>query len=114
MISISLEVRFLSSFDNKFCDPNHKHIITGDLNIIQNAKLRALIGKGPNFREPQKVDFEAAQAIIVEGLDGFIKMLSKIKKVSEASFIPWRDEIINRIENVLVHFLIRSLFLMIQ
>ena len=20
-----------SSFDNKFCDPNHKHIITGDL-----------------------------------------------------------------------------------
>ena len=44
-----------SSFDNKFCDPDHKHIITGDLNIIQNTKLRDLIGKGPNFREPQKV-----------------------------------------------------------
>ena len=96
-----------SSFDNKFCDPNHKHIITGDLNIIQNAKLRDLIGKGPNFREPQKVDFEAAQAIIVEGLDGFIKMFSKIKKVSEASFIPWRNEIITRVENK-IHFAKRS------
>ena len=96
-----------SSFDNKFCDPNHKHIITGDLNIIQNAKLRDLIGKGPNFREPQKVDFEAAQAIIIEGLDGFIKVFSKIKEVSETSFIPWRNEIINRVENK-IHFAKRS------
>ena len=66
-----------------------------------------MIGKGPNFREPQKVNFEAAQAIIVEGLDGFIKMLSKIKKVPEASFKPWMDEIMNRVENK-IHFAKRS------
>ena len=38
---------------------------------------------------------------------GNISLLSKIKKVSEASFIPWRDEIINRIENK-IHFAKRS------
>ena len=37
--------------NSTFCDPTHGHIITGDLRIIQNQKLRKLITKGPNFRE---------------------------------------------------------------
>ena len=32
------------------------HVITGDLSIIPNSKLRDLIGKGPKYREPYKVD----------------------------------------------------------
>ena len=31
------------------------HIITGDLNIIQNQQLRDLISKGPKYREPRVI-----------------------------------------------------------
>ena len=34
-----------------FKDPVHNHVVTGDLRIIRNKKLRKLISKGPNFRE---------------------------------------------------------------
>ena len=38
----------LSPFKNN----DHGHVISGDLNIISDPKLRQLISKGPKFREP--------------------------------------------------------------
>jgi len=43
-----------------FCDPHHKHIITGDLRLIENTKLRKLLTKGPNYREPCSINFSKA------------------------------------------------------
>ena len=34
--------------DSRLCDPHHKDILTGDLQIIKNNKLRNLLTKGPN------------------------------------------------------------------
>ena len=34
-----------------FVVENHGHVLTGDLRIITNSKLRKLVSKGPNFRE---------------------------------------------------------------
>ena len=34
-----------------FIYPHHKHIITDDLRIVGNSKLRKLLTKGPNYRE---------------------------------------------------------------
>ena len=31
-----------------FKDPNHGHIVTGDLRIVEDVKLRKLLSKGPN------------------------------------------------------------------
>ena len=28
-------------------DPNHRHIVTGDIRIVQSSKLRKLLCKGP-------------------------------------------------------------------
>ena len=36
-------------------DPFYGHIISGDLRIIQNNKLRKLISKGPKYREPEPI-----------------------------------------------------------
>ena len=36
----------------------HFHVITGDLSVIPNSKLRDLIAKGPKYREPCKVDWD--------------------------------------------------------
>ena len=33
-----------------FVDENHGHVLTGDLRIIANSKLRQVVSKGPNFR----------------------------------------------------------------
>jgi len=91
-----------SEFDAKFCDPHHKHIITGDLSIIQHALLRDLISKGPSFREPQKVNFDDARSIILDGVDSFIKTLSGVKKIPQSSFSPWKEEIVKKIDCNLV------------
>lgn len=37
--------------DFQFCDPHHKHIITEDISIIGNLKLRKLMAKCLNYRE---------------------------------------------------------------
>ena len=33
--------------ESKFCYEPHGHVITGDLRVIENAKLRELVAKGP-------------------------------------------------------------------
>ena len=40
-----------------FTDPNHGHIVTGDISIVQNNKLRKLLCKGPKYREPVSINF---------------------------------------------------------
>ena len=38
--------------ESKFCYEPHGHVITGDLRVIENARLRELVAKGPKYREP--------------------------------------------------------------
>ena len=40
------------------------HVVTGDLNIIRDAKLRALIEKGPSFREQNPINWKINEDII--------------------------------------------------
>ena len=40
-----------------FTDTNHGHIVTGDIRIVQDNKLRKLLCKGPKYREPVSVNF---------------------------------------------------------
>ena len=35
--------------ESKFCYEPHGHVITGDVRVIENAKLRELVAKGPNI-----------------------------------------------------------------
>ena len=44
---------------SKFCYEPHGHVITGDLRVIENAKLRELVAKGPKYREPNRVNWKA-------------------------------------------------------
>ena len=40
-----------------FADPNHEHIVTGDIHIAQNNKLRKLQCQGPKYSEPASINF---------------------------------------------------------
>ena len=52
-----------------FTDSHHKHIITGDLRLVTNNKLRKLLVKGPKYREPVTIDFDKAKEEIIASID---------------------------------------------
>ena len=56
----------------KYKDPHHNHIITGDLHIVLNNKLRKLFTKGPKYREPAVLSWDKAKEEIVESLEVLI------------------------------------------
>ena len=69
------------------------HILTGNLKIIKNNKLRKLFSKGPKFREPQEIDFDAAKGIVTEEIETFIKTLSNTKRLAPVVFDNWKFSI---------------------
>ena len=46
----------LPSCDSEFYDPHHKHIVSGDLRVITNPKLRTLFSKSQNKREQETLN----------------------------------------------------------
>ena len=58
-------------------------VITGDLPIIPNSKLRDLVTKGPKHREPCKVDW-----------DKNLSLLSLLQEMVELSVLSSRKEMV--------------------
>ena len=44
-----------NKYDNSFINNHYVHIITGNLDIVNNERLCKLISKGPKHREPKKI-----------------------------------------------------------
>ena len=68
---ITLSLTFKREFSiGQFSEADpHGHIITGDLKIIENAKLKELASKGPKYREPNKINWKATENMIFESID---------------------------------------------
>ena len=49
---------------SKFCYEPHCHVITGDLKVIENVKLRELVAKGPKYREPNKINRQSMETMV--------------------------------------------------
>ena len=90
-----------SKYDKKFTDKDYGHIITGNLNIIKDIKLKNLLAKGPNYREPKQIDFEEAKNNIVTSLNQF-RVKEKITKIQ---FDKWKSCIMNEVEIKIVNIL---------
>ena len=57
--------------NSPFGDRHHRHIVTGNLQIIRNV-LRKLSIKGPKYREIRPINLEKAMRWILEGLSNCI------------------------------------------
>ena len=79
-VSFTLNSEPCDCENSSFCDPNHKHIITGDLRIVENTKLGKLLSKGPNYREPRSFNFTKASKAIETALEDCIKRLEQKTK----------------------------------
>ena len=85
--------------NSEFVNDHHGHIVTGDLRIIRNEKLRKLISKGPNYREPKTINWKKCRDGIAEGLaECMCRMASSNKTVKEADMISWRDMILQKVD----------------
>ena len=65
--------------------------MTGDLDNVDNVKLKELICKGPKYREPCTINFDSALDEIREQLDAYKEdYCIKNKNVLKVVFEPWK------------------------
>ena len=86
-----------------FKDPVHNHIVTGDLRIINNNKLRKLLSKGPNFRENKFINYDRCLTSVETALDTLIENLIAKYNLTEESFQAWKNEIISNVRRKVNH-----------
>ena len=76
------------SFVNKDCG----HVVTGDISIFRNCKLREVMSKGPLFREPKSIDFDAIHRSILDNVAVLIQSWSTKEKLPLVCFDGWLDK----------------------
>ena len=84
--------------NSPFLNSDHNHIITGDLNIISNHKLRGLFAKGPKFREPVQFSYQKAKSAILKGVQDCIKSWSNRTSTPLDAFRDWEEKVKQKIE----------------
>ena len=78
---------------SKFCYEPHGHVITGDLMVIENVKLRELVAKGPKYREPNKINWQSTETMISNSIDLYAEQWSKREQVDLKYLSEWKDQI---------------------
>ena len=87
-----------SCANSEFKDQHYQHIITGDLRIVDNKKLRKLFSRGPKYRESKKLDFVSARSEILRGLDDCIDKYCDRQGMNVSVFNAWRGEVLKAID----------------
>ena len=85
--------------NSEFCDPHHKHIVTGDLRFIQNAKLRKLFSKGPNYREKPTTNFKKCKEAIQSALSNTIENMSTNYNIHKDEFNNWYNLVMSKVND---------------
>jgi len=79
--------------ESNFCDPHHGHIVTGDLRIIENNKLRKLLSKGPNYRENKTINYSKCAKTVDDALFLCSAKLANKLQCDISLFTNWQSEI---------------------
>ena len=87
--------------NSKFCYQPAGHVITGDLKIISDSRIRSIISKGPKYRLPSQIDFNKCKEEIAVALNEFCKRWSRREKVECNALNSWKVCIFNIIEKLI-------------
>ena len=71
-------------------DPHHGHVVTGDLRIIENSKIRKLFSKGPNYRENKTINYHRCMSEICKSLDDCASKMAAKYKLDIKDFDNWK------------------------
>ena len=84
---------------SEFLDEHHEHVVTGDLRFITNDKLRKLLTKGPNFREPKTVNYNRCYTVIENSLTEFVEKLAVKCNIDTVTLQPWKDKVLSKVKD---------------
>ena len=84
--------------NSKLCDPDHGHIVTGNLNVITNNKLRSLLTKGPKYRESNKVDWKKVFHCIKRGVCEMQHVWCTSKQVDGSVLNEWSSRLLHEVK----------------
>ena len=76
-------------FKSPFMDPDHGHIVTGNLKVAENYILRVLLSKGPSYREANNIDWGKVYLCIRNGISDYVKKWSDKEKVDVRVLSEW-------------------------
>ena len=65
------------------------HVVTGDLNIVCNEKLRDLLRKGPKYREPAPFTWRQNFKIIMDACEDYARRWAKKEDVDIDTLSEW-------------------------
>lgn len=74
-----------SEFKYDPCD----HVVTGDLSIVRNKKLRDLLRKGPKYREPRSFTWHKNFNIIMNSCEEYARRWAKREEVELDTLSEW-------------------------
>ena len=79
--------------ESVYSDPHHGHVVTGDLRIIGNSKLRKLFSKGPNYRENKTINYQKCMSEICKSLDECAAKMAVKYKLEVKDFDNWKSKV---------------------
>ena len=85
--------------NSEFVDPDHGHIVTGDLRFIKNQHLRKLVSKGPNYREPVSINWNRCRESIKNGIESYIESLVAKFDLTKDAIQNWKEAVLLEVEN---------------
>jgi len=88
-----------SCADSPYMDTFHKHIVSGDLDIVPNPELKSLFLKGPQYREPQTIDLDSANKEIRTAIILLIKRWSSKYSVNVKHFDSWKQALFSILDS---------------
>ena len=71
----------------------HGHVITGDLRIVRNRKLRRLLEKGPKYREQNVIDWKLNKKILLTAIDDYARNWSKREGYHVSALEEWSETV---------------------
>ena len=75
------------------------HVVTGNLEIVENSKLRKVLSFGCKYRIPVNLPSSEIKKSLTESLDYFINSKSKKYKLNNDDFKTWKDRVSEIITN---------------
>ena len=65
------------------------HVVTGNLNIVENLKLRDILSKGPKYREPTTFSWKYNFKLVMDSVEDYARRWAKEEEVELDSLSEW-------------------------
>ena len=89
---------------SKFMYPAAGHIMTGNLNIISDSRIRYIVSKGPKYRFPSRINFKKCREEIASALNDFGDRWCKRENVGPNALKEWKESILKIVNQILTFY----------